>query len=84
MLSFLEDRTLRGFEGDRSIFTPCGGTLLKGTLAGWIYPRSSRPTRFSVLLSIRSIGMGRRNVVVQESQREHSTWHVRRYDLLIP
>jgi hypothetical protein len=84
VLSFLEDRAVRGFKGDRSIFTPCRGTLLEGTLAGWIYPRSSRPTRSSLLLSIRSVGMGRRNVAVQESRREYPTWHVQRYDLLIP
>ena len=83
-LSFLKDRAVRGFEGGRSVFTSSRGTLPKGTLAGWIYPRSSRPTRFSALLNIRSVCMGRRNVVVQESRRAYPTWHVRRYDLLIP
>ena len=85
MLSFFfGDRALRGFEGARSISTPCRGTLLEGTFARRIYPRSSHPTRSSVLLSIRSVSMGSRNVVVQEPRPEHPTWHVQFYDLLIP
>ena len=44
VLGLLDDHAVRGLEGDRSISTPCRGTLLKGTRAGWIYPRSSHPT----------------------------------------
>ena len=75
-LIFPQDRAIRGFEGGRRLLTSCGRALFKGAVVGWIYPRSSRSPRLSILFGFRSVGMGRRHVVVQEPQREHPAWHV--------